>query len=123
LNNGWYDDVPTRTNILGAVKLTGKTKDGFSVGIVEAMTAQEKAEIDTIGGRKYATVEPLTNYFVGRVQKDINNGNTIIGGIFTSTNRELDADTRDFLHKAAYTGGIDFTQYFKNKNWRVPKKQ
>jgi hypothetical protein len=117
LNNGWYDDVPTRTNILGAVKLTGKTKDGFSVGIVEAMTAQEKAEIDTIGGRKYATVEPLTNYFVGRVQKDINNGNTIIGGIFTSTNRELDADTRDFLHKAAYTGGIDFTQYFKNKNW------
>jgi hypothetical protein len=32
LNNGWYDDVPTRTNILGAVKLTGKTKDGFSVG-------------------------------------------------------------------------------------------
>jgi hypothetical protein len=117
LNNDWYDDVPTRTNILGAVKLTGKTKDGFSVGIVEAMTAQEKAEIDTIGGRKYATVEPLTNYFVGRVQKDINNGNTIIGGIFTSTNRELDADTRDFLHKAAYTGGIDFTQYFKNKNW------
>jgi Domain of unknown function (DUF5916)/Carbohydrate family 9 binding domain-like len=117
LKDGWYDDVPTRTDILGAVKLTGKTKDGFSVGIVEAMTAQEKAEIDTIGGKKYSTVEPLTNYFVGRVQKDINNGNTIIGGIFTSTNRELDADTRDFLHKAAYTGGIDFTQYFKNKNW------
>jgi hypothetical protein len=117
LKDGWYDDVPTRTDILGAVKLTGKTKDGFSVGIVEAMTAQEKAEIDTIGGRKYATVEPLTNYFIGRVQKDINSGNTIIGGIFTSTNRELDADTRDFLHKAAYTGGIDFTQYFKNKNW------
>jgi hypothetical protein len=117
LKDGWYDDVPTRTDILGAVKLTGKTKDGFSVGIVEAMTAQEKAEIDTIGGRKYATVEPLTNYFIGRIQKDINNGNTIIGGIFTSTNRELDADTRDLLHKAAYTGGIDFTQYFKNKNW------
>ena len=81
------------------------------------MTDQEKAEIDTIGGRKFATVEPLTNYFVGRIQKDINNGNTIIGGIFTSTNRELDADVRDILHKAAYTGGVDFTQYFKNKNW------
>ena len=81
------------------------------------MTAQEKAEIDTIGGRKFATVEPLTNYFIGRVQKDINNGNTIVGGIFTSTNRELDADVSNILHKAAYTGGIDFTQYFKNKNW------
>jgi hypothetical protein len=117
LKDGWNADVPTRTDILGAAKLTGKTKDGFSIGIVEAVTAQEKAEIDTIGGRKFATVEPLTNYFVGRVQKDINNGNTIIGGIFTSTNRELDADVVDIMHKAAYTGGIDFTQYFKNKNW------
>ena len=117
LKDNWYANVPTRTNILGAAKLTGKTKDGLSIGIVEAMTAQEKAEIDTVGGRKFATVEPLTNYFVGRVQKDINNGNTLIGGIFTSTNRELDADVQDILHKAAYTGGIDFTQYFKNKNW------
>jgi hypothetical protein len=117
MKDGWYADIPSRTNILGAAKLTGKTKDGLSIGIVEAMTSEEKAEIDTIGGRKLSTVEPLTNYFVGRVQKDINNGNTLIGGIFTSTNRELDADVRDILHKAAYTGGIDFTQYFKNKNW------
>lgn len=117
LKDGWYADVPTRTNILGAVKLTGKTKDGLSIGIVEALTAQEKAEIDTIGGREYTTVEPLTNYFVGRIQKDINNSNTIIGGIFTSTNRELNSDVTDILHKAAYTGGVDFTQYFKKKSW------
>ena len=82
--------MPTNTTILGAAKLTGKTKDGLSVGFVEAMTAEERAEIDTIGGTAYETVEPLTNYMVGRVQKDINEGNTIIGGIFTSTNRDLD---------------------------------
>ena len=117
VKDGWFTDIPSRTNILGAAKLTGKTKNGLSVGIVEAMTSQETATIDTIGGRKTATVEPLTNYFVGRIQKDINNGNTLIGGIFTSTNREPDADVNSFLHKAAYTGGIDFTQYFKNKNW------
>ena len=117
MKDAWYVDIPTRTNILGAVKLTGKTKDGLSIGIVDAMTSQEKAEIDTIGGRKLSTVEPLTNYFVGRIQKDINNGNTLIGGIVTSTNRELDADVQDVLHKAAYTGGVDFTQYFKNKSW------
>src|SRR5664279_3848652 len=117
MKDGWYADIPARTNILGAAKLTGKTKDGLSIGIVEAMTSEEKADIDTIGGRKLSTVEPLTNYFVGRVQKDINNGNTLIGGICTSTNRELNADVRDILHKAAYTGGVDFTQYFKNKSW------
>jgi hypothetical protein len=117
LKDGWYADIPSRTNILGAAKLTGKTKNGLSVGIVEAMTSLETAQIDTIGGRKTATVEPLTNYFVGRIQKDINSGNTLIGGIFTSTNREPNADVNNLLHKAAYTGGIDFTQYFKNKNW------
>jgi hypothetical protein len=117
LNDGWYADVPTRTNILGAAKLTGKNKDGLSVGIVEAMTAQTEAEIDTIGGRQKTTVEPLTNYFIGRIQKDLNKGNTLIGGIFTSTNRVLNSDVRDLLHKSAYSGGVDFTQYFKNKNW------
>jgi len=117
LQEGWNEDVPGQTTILGAAKLTGKTKNGLSVGFVEAITAEMQAEIDTIGGRKYETIEPLTNYLIGRVQKDINDGKTLIGGIFTSTNRRLDANLGEFMHKAAYTGGIDFTQYFKEKNW------
>ncbi len=117
LNDGWSADVPTNTTILGAAKLTGKSKSGLSLGFVNALTAEEKAEIDTIGGRITETVEPLTNYFVGRVQKDLKEGNTIIGGILTSTNRQLDADVADKMHKAAYTGGFDFTQYFKAKSW------
>jgi len=117
LKDGWYADVPKNTAIIGAAKLTGKTKNGLSIGLVEAMTAEEKAEIDTIGGRKYETVEPLTNYLIGRIQKDMNEGKTIIGGIFTSTNRRLDSNLSDIMHKAAYTGGVDFTQYFKDKNW------
>ena len=118
LHDTWNADVPTYTNILGAAKLTGKNKNGLSLGFVEAVTAQEKAEIDTVGGtRLFDTVEPLTNYFVGRVQKDFNDGKTILGGIFTSTNRDLNVNLASFMHKAAYTGGIDFTQYFKDKNW------
>jgi hypothetical protein len=114
----WHADVPTFTTILGAAKLTGKTKDGLSVGFVEAVTARERAEIDTVGGtRLYDTVEPLTNYLVGRVQKDFNEGNTIIGGMFTSTNRDLNDNLASFMHKGAYTGGIDFTQYFNKKSW------
>jgi len=126
LQNGWYADVPTATTILGAAKLTGKTKNGLSLGFVEAVTAGEVATIDTTGGRITELVEPMTNFFLGRVQRDFKDGNTILGGIFTSTNRDLDAslwksdiDARmgDYLHKSAYTGGIDFTQYFKEKSW------
>jgi hypothetical protein len=117
LKDGWYADVPAFTPILGAAKLTGKTKNGLSVGFIEAMTAEVKAEIDTIGGRKMETVEPLTNYLVGRIQRDFKGGKTIIGGIITGTYRDLDQNLSDIMHKSAYSGGIDFTQYFKDKNW------
>jgi hypothetical protein len=118
LDDGSYADIPTATTILGAAKLTGKTKNGLSLGFIEAVTAEEKAKIDNKGERTYQTVEPLTNYFVGRVQKDYNEGKTILGGILTSTNRDLDANLANYMHKSAYSGGIDFTQYFKNKNWK-----
>ncbi|HUX58895.1 MAG TPA: DUF5916 domain-containing protein [Bacteroidales bacterium] len=117
LQDGWSADVPIQSTILGSAKLTGKTKNGLSLGFVEAVTAEEKAEIDTVGGRMYETVEPLTNYFIGRVQKDFKDGNTLLGGIFTSTNRDLDVNLSNFMHKSAYTGGADFTQYFKEKSW------
>lgn len=119
LNDGWNADIPIQSTILGAAKLTGKTQDGLSVGFVNAITAEERAEIDTVGGKMFETVEPLTNYMVGRVQKDINDGKTLIGGIFTSTNRVLDNNLSEVMHKAAYTGGIDFTQYLKDKSWSL----
>ena len=119
LQNGWYADIPTSTKILGAAKLTGKTDNGLSVGFIEAITAEEKANIDTIGGRKTQTVEPLTNYFVGRIQKDYKDGNTIVGGIFTHTYRNLDDNLAKSLHKTSYVGGVDFVQYFKNRSWRL----
>lgn len=114
----WSVDIPMFTSILGAAKLTGKTQDGLSVGFIEAVTAEERAEIDTVGGtRLFDTVEPLTNYFIGRIQKDYKEGNTIIGGMFTSTNRNLNDNLAGFMHRSAYSGGIDFTQYWNEKNW------
>jgi hypothetical protein len=119
IKNGWTVEMPGFTNILGAAKMTGKTKDGLSLGFIDAVTNEEKAEIDSVGGKIYQPVEPLTNYFIGRVQKDIKSGNTIIGGIMTSTNRVMDSTLASVLHRAAYTGGFDLTQYFKNKNWMI----
>ncbi|HPT21376.1 MAG TPA: DUF5916 domain-containing protein, partial [Bacteroidales bacterium] len=117
LEDGWHSDIPGVTPIIGATKLTGKTKDGLSVGFVEAVTSDVYARIDTIGGRKTEKVEPLSNYFLGRVTKDLNEGKTILGGIFTSVNRNLDDNLASDLHKSAYSGGLDFTQYLKDKKW------
>ncbi len=117
VQDGAYTDIPKATPIIGATKLTGKTKDGFSLGFIEALTAEVKAKIDYEGERSSQTVEPLTNYLVGRVQKDYNEGKTIIGGMFTGTDRDLDTRLANYLNKSAYSGGFDFTQYFNNKNW------
>ncbi|NLA48443.1 MAG: carbohydrate binding family 9 domain-containing protein, partial [Bacteroidales bacterium] len=119
LREGWHADIPINTKILGAVKLTGKTGKGLSLGFIEAVTAGEKAATDTVGGRINQTVEPLTNYFIGRVQKDFREGKTILGGIFTSTNRDTDPQMAGLIHRSAYSGGFDFTQYTRNKNWML----
>ncbi len=116
MKEGNYTDSPERTTILGAVKFSGKTRNGWSIGIMESMTADEYAKIDTNGDEREALIEPFTNYFVGRVQKDFNNRNTFLGGIVTSTIRNLDKNT-DFLHKLATTAGIDFMHQWKSRTW------
>ncbi|WP_106794176.1 DUF5916 domain-containing protein [Aquimarina sp. Aq78] len=113
---GEFVDSPERTTILGAVKFSGKTKNGWSIGIMESMTANEYVKIDTNGVEREELIEPFTNYFVGRVQKDFNNRNTFLGGIVTSTMRNLDENT-NFLHKSSTTAGIDFLHQWKNRTW------
>jgi hypothetical protein len=68
-------------------------------------------------------VEPFANYFAARVQKDMNGSNTLIGGMVTTTNRNLSEDYLvSSMHKAAYSGGVDFTQHWKNKTYYVHLK-
>jgi len=119
LGDGEYADIPIFTRILGAAKLTGKTAKGLSVGIVEAVTADTKAIIDNSGDERKETVEPLTNYSLARVQKDFNKGNSIIGAAVTSTIRRLDGTELDDLHQNATSAGLDYTQYFKERNYSL----
>lgn len=111
-----------RTTILGAAKLTGKNKKGFSWGLMESVTSREFAEIDSLGKKREQITEPLTNYFAMRAQQDIDKGNTLIGGMFTATNRKLDDPRLNWLHKNAYTGGIDFMHHWKKREYYVSVK-
>ena len=112
-----YVDLPKYSTILGAAKFSGKTKNGWSIGVLESVTDNEYAEIDNNGSRREQIVEPLTNYFVGRAQKDFNNRNSFIGGIFTATNRNLRGDDLNYLRKSAYTAGLDFQHNWKNRKY------
>ncbi|MGJ8665011.1 MAG: DUF5916 domain-containing protein [Patiriisocius sp.] len=112
-----YLDQPNNTTILGAAKFSGKTKDGWSVGVLESVTSEEFADvIDENGEENEVLVEPLTNYVVGRVQKDFNNNNSYVGGIFTGVHRNMDKNI-SFLHTQAFSGGLDFRHNWKNRNY------
>jgi hypothetical protein len=97
--------------------LTGKTRSGVSIGVLDSVTSREHAEIDFHGERRRETVEPFTNYFVGRVQKDFDRGNTILGTIFTATNRSLGENDALAWHNGAYTGGLDLTHQWKDRTY------
>lgn len=110
---------PNNSRILGAFKVTGKTKNGWSIGVIESLTNSEISEIDNNGVIRKEAVEPMTNYFVARLQKDINKGNAIVGGMVTSTNRINKSSDLDFLPTTAVTGGLDFIQFFKEKKYFI----
>ncbi|HER10068.1 MAG TPA: hydrolase [Bacteroides sp.] len=112
-----YVKMPIFTPILGAAKLTGKTEKGISLGVIEAVTAETRATIAHNGDRRQETVEPLTSYSLVRVQKDFNKGNSIFGAAATGTIRRLEGTELDWLHRNATSAGVDFTQYFKERNY------
>jgi len=119
---GEYLDMPENTTILGAFKITGKTKSGLSIGIIDDITAKENAQVNYLGQQHAEVVEPFSNYLGLRLQKDYNKGNTIFGGMITAVNRDIQDEELDFLHGAAYSGGFDFTHLWKDKTYHFSLK-
>ncbi len=99
--------LPEQTRILGAAKITGKTAGGWSVGVLDAVTAEEKATVQEKTFRHREIVEPLTNYGVARIMRDFRNGRTSLGGIVTNVYRNIPNSTFYFLNTQATTYGLD----------------
>ncbi|OFY66185.1 MAG: hypothetical protein A2Y71_15625 [Bacteroidetes bacterium RBG_13_42_15] len=114
---------PDKTTILNAAKFSGTTSKGLSVGLIQSTTSNEFARVSDLNGNETKQkVEPLTNYLIARVQKGYNAGNTIIGGMMTSTNRFIQDDDLAFLSSDAYTGGIDLLHHWKDKEFFINAK-
>ncbi len=123
LDDDEYLDFPDNTTIINAEKFSGKTSKGLSAGVIHGITSAEHATLSTPEeGEINLTAEPLTNYLVARLQKDINQSNTMIGGIFTSTNRFIKDEYLEYLNREAYTGGFDLLHYWKDKEYFIDAK-
>lgn len=113
-----YADVPDASTILGAAKVSGRTGGGWTLGMLDAVTSREHARTMTGGVPGTHEVEPLTNYFVGRVRKDLNGGNLVVGAIATSVSRFTDeASLTSRLPSHAEALGLDWNARWKNRTY------
>ena len=118
--DGSFVDRPDFTTILGAAKVSGKTQDGWSISLLESITREEHAEIDLNGSRSTMPVEPLTNFFLGGLSKDLKQGESRIGGTFTAVSRDLNGTgLENQFHNQAISGGVDLFHSWKNREWQL----
>jgi hypothetical protein len=114
---GSFTDAPSGTTILGASKLSGRTAGGWSLGVLEAVTAREYATVYSAGVRFRDQVEPLTNYAAVRAKREFGRGATTLGFTGTAVNRRIDDPRLAFLRSAAYAGGVDFGHRFDHNRY------
>ena len=94
---------PEFATILGAGKLTGKAGN-VSLGLLNGVTGEAYATVDSSGTERRRLVEPLTNYFVGRTRADF--GSSSLGLLGTAVSRKGS--------EPAAAGGLDW-------RWRFAK--
>jgi hypothetical protein len=118
-----YASTKENVPIISALKLTGTNRHGLTIGVIQSITARSTSKVAYPNDeRDKVVVEPLTSYTVARVQKNWA-GNTLLGGMITSVNRDLsESYLKDLMIHNAFTGGIDFTQYFNNRLYYVEAK-
>ncbi len=115
-------EMPDNVSILNAMKLTGKNKKGLSIGLVNSITSREFATVHSANSKEKVAVEPFTNYSVARIKQDMNEGSTVLGGIFTSTFRNIKDEQLKILPDNSLVGGLDFEHNWKNRKYYVATK-
>jgi hypothetical protein len=113
-----YADVPDQSTIAGAAKVTGQAGP-WSVGALDAVTTEERAHVATsTGAELFVPVEPLTNYFAGRVKRTFQKGGSFVGGMFTSTDRRMSDSVFTLgLRSSATFAGVDFEHGMRKRTW------
>ncbi len=117
-----FVDARSETSILGAAKVTGRTSGGLTVGVLGALTGRERGQAYFLDDDRFRSfeAEPRTRYGTLRLQQDLRDGESQVGMIVTSANRDLPADSSlDMLPRAAYSAGVDFEHNWSDRTWAL----
>lgn len=116
-----YVDMPQRTTIIGAGKITGRIGDEWTSGVLQAVTAREWATTDSAGVRFRDVVEPLTSYTTVRMLREFDRGARALGLIGTAVVRDLTQEgLAPSFTRSALTLGMDgWTNLDPAREWVV----
>ncbi len=106
------DADPAFTNITGAAKITGRFANGVAFGLVDAST-------ERVRGVSGTTIEPQTNYLVGRALREMRGGRSQLGIQVMDVRRQLDAVTAPLLRRSASTFLLQGYSRFARDRWEV----
>jgi len=120
VDSTFYDDdkeeilkLPTVANLINATKLSGRDKNGFGVGVFNAISKETYAEIRNIetGEVSKRKFDPLTNFNVFVIDQNLKNNSNIN---FTNTNV-----TRGSGGKDANVSGLSLTLRDKTNTYQL----
>jgi len=116
---------PNKVNMLNAVKLSGRTKDGLGIGIFNAVTEKTSAKIKNLTTEEIRTVvtEPIANYSVLVLDQQFNknssvsivNTNVLRSGSFRDANvTAFLFDVSDKASKYNVSGNLKVSNVLEN---------
>ncbi len=115
-----HREAPRDARLLGALKLSGKTATGWSIGALSALTEETAVRwSDDAGLVGRTVVEPLTHYGLARVARDLAGGEGTVGAIVTATSRRLDGTALRTMRDAAFVGGLTGRRRFSRGRFTV----
>ncbi|CAA9358280.1 MAG: hypothetical protein AVDCRST_MAG89-3575 [uncultured Gemmatimonadetes bacterium] len=118
-----YLDVPPTSTILGAAKLTGRLPSRTSIGVLAAVTDQERVrtfDVDADGFDAFVA-SPRTATGVARVQQELGRSGSTAGLVLTGVHRDVDAGEplAAYMNRQAFSGGVDWNLRFRNGEYVV----
>lgn len=126
--HGPYEGTPVETDvdntmIYEALKVSGKSASGWSMGLINAVTGEETGRVELDDGAIVdQQLEPLTSYSMLHVQKDLRGGRSTAGIVITAVHRQLETALEPYLHGQAYAGGVSYRHRFWENSWLMLAK-
>jgi hypothetical protein len=112
--------APQATSIVGAARLSGRTRGGWTIGLFSALTAREDATVAGASGEYRTPVEPAALATGLRVSRELREGESAIGLIVTSENRfGVDQHLADQFRRDAWTFGVDGRHRFGAQQYEL----